>query len=119
MAIETARGRTFVSSVKPASAFWKQSRRVLGKDWQVAYVFIAPLVILLFGLIAYPLVRALILSFYNYTGITNRGYVGFQNYERLWENNQFRDSVVTTVKYATIAVFFKFWLGLLPRSLLH
>ena len=39
MAIETVRGRTLVSSVKPASAFWKQSRRFLGKDWQVAYVF--------------------------------------------------------------------------------
>lgn len=119
MAIETARGRTIVSQVKPASNFWKQSRRFLGRDWQVAYVFIAPLVILLFGLIAYPLVRAFILSFYNYTGITNRGYVGLDNYTRLWENNQYRDSVVTTVKYATIAVFFKFWFGLLAANLLH
>ncbi len=119
MAIETARGRTVVANIGPAGTFWKQSRRVLGRDWQVAYIFVAPLVILLFGLIAYPLVRALILSFYNYTGITNRGYVGLQNYERLWDNNQYRDSVVTTIKYATIAVFFKFWFGLLAATLLH
>ena len=62
------------------SSFWRQSKRVLGRDWPVAYLFIAPLVILLFGLIAYPLVRGVILSFYNVTGITNRGFVGFQNY---------------------------------------
>ena len=57
------------------------------------------------GLIAYPLIRGVILSFYNYTGITNRGFVGLQNYERLWENRQFRSSVWITVQYATIAVF--------------
>jgi len=119
VAIETARGRIAVSHVGRSGTFWKQSRRVLGRDWQVAYIFITPLVLLLFGLIAYPLVRALILSFYNYTGVTNRGYVGLQNYERLWDNNQYRDSVVTTIKYATISVFFKFWLGLLAATLLH
>ncbi len=119
MAIETARGQTIVSQIKPAGSFWKQSRRFLGKDWQVAYVFIAPLVLLLFGLIAYPLLQALKLSFYNVTGITNRGFVGLDNYQRLWENNQYRDSVVTTVKYATVSVFFKFWIGLLAANLLH
>lgn len=119
MAIESIRQVPQVVSSTRSASFLKQSKRVLGRDWPVAYVFIAPLVILLFGLIAYPLVRGVILSFHNYTGITDRGWVGLQNYERLWEDRQFRDSVWTTVKYATIAVFFKFWIGLLAALLLH
>ena len=91
----------------------KRSKRFLGRDWPVAYIFIAPLILLLFGLIAYPLIRGVIPSFYNYTGITNRGFVGLDNYERLWVNRQFRSSVWITVQYATIAVFFKFWIGLI------
>ena len=93
MAIESVRRIPRVAPATGTSNFWRQSKRVLGRDWPVAYLFIAPLVILLFGLIAYPLIRGVILSFYNVTGITNRGFVGFQNYERLWENRQFRESV--------------------------
>ncbi len=75
--------------------------------------------ILLFGLITYPLIRALILSFYNVTGITNRGFVGLQNYERLWGNRQFVQSVLVTVQYATTSVFFKFLFGMMAALLLH
>src|SRR5262245_59921156 len=119
MAIESVRQIPRVAPVTGTSSFWKQSKRLLGRDWPVAYVFIAPLVILLFGLIAYPLARGVILSLYSVTGINNRGYVGFDNYERLWNNKQFRESVEITVKYATIAVFFKFWIGLGAALLLH
>jgi len=119
VAIQTASRVSPAVAPGRAAGFWKTSRRVLGRDWQIAYLFVAPLVLLLFGLIAYPLVRALILSFYNVTGVTNRGFVGLQNYERLWENRQFVQSVITTIQYATISVFFKFWLGLLAASLLH
>lgn len=119
MAIETTARQIRVAAPARTASFWKQSKRILGRDWPVAYIFVAPLVILLFGLIAYPLIRGVILSFYNYTGITNRGYVGTRNYERLWDDRQFRESVMTTVKYATIAVFFKFWIGLIAALLLH
>jgi multiple sugar transport system permease protein len=115
---------------KPAAArnqvqgSWKitlrrRSRRVLGRDWPVAYLFIAPTAILLIGLIGYPLLEAVRLSFYNVTGITNRGYVGLLQYERLWEDRQFREAVANTVKFAVISVFFKFWVGLLAASLLN
>ena len=102
-----------------STSFWKQSKRVLGRDWPIAYLFVAPLVILLFGLIAYPLLRAVSLSFFNVTGITNRGFVGLQNYERLWTNDQFVRSVLITVQFAVSAVFFKFWIGLTAALLLH
>ncbi len=119
MAIPSIQQRPTTYAPARSSTFWKQSKRILGRDWPVAFLFIAPLVILLFGLIAYPLIRALILSFYNVTGITNRGFVGFRNYERLWSSPQYVDSVLITVKYAGFAVFFKFWIGLTAALLLH
>jgi multiple sugar transport system permease protein len=102
-----------------ASGFWRRSRRVLGRDWAVGYLFVAPTIILLFGLIGYPLFDALRLSFYNVTGITNRGFVGLDNYERLWSDRQFRDSVWITAQFAVISVFFKFWIGLSAALILN
>ena len=119
MAVPSIRAAGTIVTARPASPFWRQSRRILGHDWPVAYLFVAPLLLLLFGLIAYPLLRALTLSFYNVTGITNRGFVGLQNYERLWTNDQFIDSVIITVRYAATSVFFKFWIGLGAALLLH
>ena len=121
MAVETASRTTDARGVRNArsSAFWRQSRRILGRDWPVGLLFVAPTVILLFGLIGYPLFDALRLSFYNVTGITNRGFVGFDNYERLWGDRQFRDSVWITVQFAVVSVFFKFWIGLSAALILN
>jgi multiple sugar transport system permease protein len=119
MAVESVRQMPRTIPASRGTNFRKVSQRVLGHDWWVAYLFVAPLVILLFGLIAYPLVRALLLSFYNVTGITNRGFVGLDNYERLWSNRQFVESVKITIQYATISVFFKFWIGLIAALMLH
>ncbi|HYJ13712.1 MAG TPA: sugar ABC transporter permease, partial [Thermomicrobiales bacterium] len=102
-----------------SSSFWRVSKRLLGRDWPVGFLFVAPTVILLFGLIGYPLLDALRLSFYNVTGVTNRGWVGLDNYERLWNDRQFRSAVWNTVQFAAISVFIKFWLGLLAAILLN
>ncbi len=102
-----------------SSGFWATSKRLLGPDWAVAAVFAAPLVLLLFGLIGIPLLRAIILSFYSSVGVVNRGFVGFDNYTRIWADSQFRDAVVHTVKFAVVSVFFKFWIGLSAALMLH
>jgi multiple sugar transport system permease protein len=101
------------------SGFWRTSKRVLGRDWPVGFLFVAPTVILLFGLIGYPLLDALRLSFFNVTGVTNRGWVGTGNYERLWSDARFREAVGITVRFAVISVFIKFWIGLGVAMLLH
>ena len=46
---------------------WRAGR-VLGRDWAIAYRFVAPLVFLLFGLIGYPLSMATRLSFADAVG---------------------------------------------------
>lgn len=92
MAIQSARGApTTRGTSQRAGGFMAVSKRLLGKDWPVAFVFAAPLVLLLFGLIGIPLVRAAILSLYSSVGLVNRGFVGFDNYTRLWGDSQFRE----------------------------
>ncbi len=121
MAVESARQTTDARQVAAprATTFWRRSRGILGRDWPVGYLFVAPTIILLFGLIGYPLFDALRLSFYNVTGITNRGFVGLDNYERLWSDRQFRESVWVTVQFAGVSVFFKFWIGLSAALILN
>ena len=121
MAVQSAQQGTVkpAADIPSSSSFWRQSKRILGRDWQVGFLFVAPTVILLFGLIGYPLFDALRMSFYNVTGVTNRGFVGLDNYERLWSDARFRDSVANTVKFAVYSVFFKFWLGLLAACILN
>jgi multiple sugar transport system permease protein len=118
MAIQIARPARLAPTAPRTGAFWRHSRRTLGRDWPVAYLFALPMVLLLFGLIGYPIVRALILSFYNVTGITNRGWYGLTNYERLWTDSRFRESVAITFRFAIISVFFKFVIGLAAAHLL-
>ena len=38
-------------------------RRLLGRDWATAWLFLAPCLLVLVGLIAYPFVSAILLSF--------------------------------------------------------
>src|SRR5262249_43265773 len=104
MAIQIARPAKLAPAQPRTVGFRRLSRRVLGRDWVVAYLFALPMVVLLFGLVGYPLVRAVNLSFYNVVGINNRGWVGLTNYQRLWTDSQFRDSVMITFKFAIISV---------------
>jgi multiple sugar transport system permease protein len=119
MAIQSARGAGTRATSRSGGGFLVASKRLLGKDWPVAFVFAAPLVLLLFGLIGIPLIRAAILSLYSSVGLVNRGFVGLDNYVRVWGDAQFRESVVHTVKFASISVFFKFWVGLSAALMLH
>jgi multiple sugar transport system permease protein len=121
MAMQSARGAptTTGAETRRGARFWTISKRLLGPDWPVAIVFAAPLVLLLFGLIGIPMIRAVFLSFYRVVGVNNNGFAGVENYQRLWSDDQFRGAVVNTIKFAVISVFIKFWVGLVAALMLH
>ncbi len=123
MRMESARGapqpRAAAVAARRPAGFWAQSKRILGRDWPVAYLFAAPLVLLLFGLIGYPLVYAFWMSFNNMVGIRNTGFVGLDQYTRLWQDDYFRRSVQITVQFAVVSVFFKLCAGMIAALLLH
>ena len=92
---------------------------VLGRDWSAAYVFVLPTLLLLGGLVAYPFVNAVYLSFTNTVTLQTGPFVGLRNYEVLWRDPFYRAAVNNTIIYTLASVFIKFWLGLLAALLIH
>jgi multiple sugar transport system permease protein len=102
-----------------AQPWFKASQRALGRDWPSAYVFILPTVLLLFGLVGYPFVRGLLLSFYNAVGIRVGNFVGLDNYIALWADDFFLRALWTTAQFTFWSVVFKFCLGIATALMLH
>jgi len=90
----------------------------LGRDWAAAYIFVLPSIILLGGLIAYPFMNAVYLSFTNTVSLQTGPFVGLRNYETIWSDHSFRQSVRNTIVFTLSAVFFKFWIGLMAALLI-
>src|SRR5207245_1565013 len=80
MAAQHSVARVGAAPVTARPSVFKSSQRILGRDWPIAWLFFLPAALLLFGLIGYPFVRALYLSFFNVVGVREGAFVGFQNY---------------------------------------
>ena len=119
MATSTTRAGGIAAQPLAARPWFKASQRILGRDWPTAWLFIVPMVLLLFGLIGYPFLRAVYLSFHNAVGVRTGAFVGFDNYINLWADDTFRRAVQTTIVFTVVSVFLKFWLGLGTAMLLH
>lgn len=115
----TPRGIAIAARRSGRRGLFKATQRILGRDWPTAWLFAAPMVLLLFGLIGYPFVRAIWLSFYNTVGTRQGQFVGLQNYINLWADDFFIRAVGVTITFTVFSVFFKFWLGLGTALLLH
>lgn len=96
---------------------WR-ARELLGRDWAVAHRFVAPLVVLLFGLIGYPLLAAIRLSFTDAVGRQTRGFVGLENYGRLWQSPDYREMLLLTARFVALSLAGQALLGLLTALLL-
>lgn len=78
-------------------------------------LFLAPAIVFLLLTSVYPLLYSLWLSFHSWNmTIPNSQpvWIGTRNYERLWDNPDFWNSVQVTLIFVTVAVFFQFLLGL-------
>jgi multiple sugar transport system permease protein len=83
-----------------------------GLDLALPYLLLAPSVLIVFGVLIYPLWDGLRAStkFYRY-GKPLRD-IGWDNYTRLWEDEQFRNSLWVTVRFVALAVSIETVLGL-------
>ena len=100
-----------------------QLRRVLGRDWATAWLFLAPCLLVLIGLIAYPFASAILLSFQAKLVGSPGVWVGLSNYQELFTgrdlSGQFWQSVRVTVLFTLAADVCKFVLGLSMALLLN
>src|SRR6266511_4812966 len=99
---------------------WSQwMQRTLGQDWATAYVFAAPMLLLLVGLIGWPMARALWMSLHQVIGPRWVGFVGLGNYTAMIQDPIFRRSLGITIQFTGEAVAIKFVIGLVASLALH
>jgi multiple sugar transport system permease protein len=105
----------------PASGF--APRRMLGRDWAAAWLFLAPCMLVLVGLIAYPFFSAIVLSFQAKLVGSPATWVGLDNYVQLLTgrdlSEQFYQALRVTVLFTCVAIAAKLVLGMAMALLLN
>jgi multiple sugar transport system permease protein len=102
----------YVSSLSP----WQ--RLVVNRNW-IAFWFMLPAAGFLIMFLAYPLGLGVWLSFTDVRIGRDGVFIGWENYEWLWEDSVFWLSVFNTLLYTIVASFVKFGLGLYLALLLN
>lgn len=92
---------------------------VLSSESVLGHLFVAPLLVLLFGLIGYPFVSAIGTSLTDkMIGYPSR-FVGFDNFIEALAEPAFQRSVLNVMVYAGVSLVFKFALGMGMALLLN
>ena len=104
-------------STVPAALLGRRRSRgrlahLLGPDYRLGYLFIAPIVILVLSLVAYPFCYAIYLSMtQKYVGMPPL-FVGLENYVRLASDGFFRRAVANSFVFTFASVAVKLVLGI-------
>jgi ABC-type sugar transport system permease subunit len=106
----------------PKTAVTTRSRvgleRVLGPDYRMGFLFVAPIVLLVLSLVAYPFTYAIYLSMTHKLVGLPPVFVGFENYVRLAWDGFFQRAVVNSFIFTFGSVVFKMLLGIVMALVL-
>src|SRR5918993_883136 len=99
------------------------TRRLFGRH-PIGYLFVAPYVVFLFAIFAYPLGFAVYMSFYDYFfaapgAIVERPFVGFDNYTTALADPTFHRAMLNVVIFIAINVPLTVFVGLLLATALN
>ena len=90
----------------------------LGADWNLGYLFVLPMVVMVLALVAYPFCYAVYLSLTRkYVGVPPE-FVGFENYVRLAGDGFFRRAAWNSFIFTFASVGFKLGLGMVMALVL-
>jgi multiple sugar transport system permease protein len=109
-------GMTHRPARRPA---WRL-KSVLGPDWQVAWPFVLPMLVVMGGLIVWPFFEAIRLSGTSLNFVTGQtGWVGLRNYERLWTNSDYHLAIGNTLTFTFWSILWKFVTGMTIALILN
>ncbi len=93
----------------------RRSTRLQRRQTRLAWLLLAPSLIVVGVVAFYPLGRTVYQSFTNqqFLALEPTKWIGLENYRNVIHDTIFRDAIVTTVKFTVITVFFEFVLGLI------
>ena len=90
------------------------------RNWILAWCLVAPTLILVFAVVAYPTAYAIWMSFHKFIiGQLDRPYVGFANYIAVIGKPFFWESFLRSVNYVAVAIPLKFLFGLITALVLN
>jgi len=97
---------------RPRAGLEPLLRRLLGPDYRLGFLFVAPIVVLVLALVAYPFCYAVYLSMTRkYVGMPPV-WVGLENYIRLTYDGFFQRAVVNSFTFTFASVAIKTVLGM-------
>jgi multiple sugar transport system permease protein len=86
--------------------------RFLLRDRTLGYIFLTPALLVILGVVAYPFLNAVLLTFQQKTAGAPGRFIGLDNYRELLNMEVFWRTVYNTVFYTGFAVALKFVFGL-------
>lgn len=101
-----------IPSSRPTLSWKDKVQRFLLLDSTLGYLFLLPALIVILGLVAYPFVNAIVMTFQNKTAGAPGRFVGLANYRELLASEQFLRTVFNTFVYTIVGVGVKFCVGL-------
>lgn len=99
----------------------RKRKRKKGEAW-VPYLLIAPTVLLIAGILIFPIFRVFDLSVqsYDFTRLQDAGYIGLENFRHIFtEDSLFYSTLVTTLKWVFSEVALQLVFGLIVALLLN
>lgn len=107
-------GRTGISIPSSQPLGWRLSRlqRFLLRDRTLGYLFLLPAMLVIIGLVAYPFVSAIVMTFQQKTAGAPGRFIGLANYHELLAWPVFWRVVWNTAVYTGLGVGLKFLFGL-------
>jgi len=96
-----------------------RSSRLYRRQVLTAYGFMLPSLVILAVFIVWPMIDALRISFYDYSGFGSNEWIGLENYRELVSDDTFRNALGNTLVYAGIATPVSVGLALLFALLLN
>jgi multiple sugar transport system permease protein len=104
-------GATAAPRTQPGGIFRSVSV-ALDREHVLGYVLVAPVIIILVGLVAYPFLYAIQLSLMDRTIGGEGKFVGLQTILGLWDSSLYRQTLRNTVVFTVGATILKLFLGL-------
>lgn len=92
-------------------------RATLSEGW-FAWALIAPALIFIGVIVAWPLAETVRLSFTD-ANMGGESFVGWENYEKLWTSPRFHETILRTFFWMALSVSLKLVLGLIGATLLN
>jgi multiple sugar transport system permease protein len=112
MATSTTVSLPLPSSRRGLGSRGARVQRFLLHDRALGYLFLLPAILVIVGLVAYPFINAIVMTFQDKTAGAPGRFIGLDNYRELFSSEQFMRTVVNTLAYTVVGVGLKFLLGL-------